>query len=125
MRLRPRSRTIRLVLPLLAIGLLGSLGHAQDQAPPVEDPATDPGLQPTAEPGPESQPADLDPEDLPDAIAILNTGDKISGKLVSQDSHHVVLLIGKIPIDLPAEQVLSVDIQPTVAQQYQNMRLHI
>lgn len=132
-----RGATLNTFRRLIAAALLAGARSATGQeAPiPVASPPSAPAEQgvpndpqaaiPPAPPADDSDGAgnaQPDPDDLPGAVVLLNNGQRITGMLVERDKDHIVLLVGNIRMDLPIAQVDRVDLQPTVAQQYENMR---
>jgi hypothetical protein len=127
------TRTNRRSVPALVAALLagawpaalGPVALAQDAPPPPADsPAPEPLPPPVEETPPlEEEPAEQEePEELREAIVRLHTGQRITGRLVKQDDREIVLLVGNIRMTLAADQVDRIEVQPTVAEQYENMR---
>jgi hypothetical protein len=99
---------------------------APTPAPVAAAPAPSPSAPtPTPTPAPAQPPATNQPEEPPEAVVTLATGEQVEGVLVSQTASGVVLRIGKIDTTFTADKVASVRRLPSVQARYKQMRAAI
>ncbi|NUQ52003.1 MAG: hypothetical protein HUU19_04820 [Phycisphaerales bacterium] len=122
-------------------GLLGAVVVARAQEQPATPPASVPSQtapQPEAKPEAKPEPhpesdrplipsgpddSDLGPDDeVRESVVILTDGRRMAGVLSEQTAKGVTLSIGGIDTFFPAENVASVESQPTTRERYRQMR---
>lgn len=87
------------------------------EAPPPTEVQPDPGAADS-----EGAEAEQAAPELPEAIVLLTSGQKVRGLLAERNDAHVVLMVGNIKMDLPMHQVDRIEVQPTIVEQYETMR---
>lgn len=126
----PSRAHIPLWLPA-ALALAGALSlapaHAQfarpwlvraapaQPAPPAEpEPAPEPAPEPTPEPDTDDGP--------PEATVLLRDGQRVTGELIEDGPTRVVLLVRGVEVSFSRDSVRSVQMLPSVSEQYRQLR---